>query len=256
MADIDIQIIPALSDNYIYLMRDRGSGAVAVIDPGDDEPVKAALNRLGWRLTHILITHHHADHTAGNLSLKTAYQCPIVGPAAEAARIPGLDEQVAEGDTYKVGDAEAKVIETPGHTLGHISFWFEDSNALFCGDTLFVLGCGRLSEGTPEQQWSSLRKLKALPNDAEVYCGHEYTQANARFALSCEPDNETLQEKAREVDELRAAGKPTVPSTIGLEKAANPFMRCDDNKFVKAAGLSGKKPAEAFAEIRKRKDNF
>jgi hydroxyacylglutathione hydrolase len=256
MAQIDVKIIPALSDNYIYLLRERSSGAVAVIDPGDDEPVKAALNRLGWRLTHIVITHHHADHTAGNLSLKTAYQCPIVGPAAEAARIPGLDEQVAEGDTYRIGNVEAKVIETPGHTLGHISFWLEESADLFCGDTLFVMGCGRLSEGTPEQQWSSLRKLRALPNETKIYCGHEYTQANARFALSVEPDNEALQERAHVVDELRSGGKPTVPSTIGDEKATNPFMRCDDKKFLKAAGLNGKKPTEAFAEVRRRKDNF
>jgi hydroxyacylglutathione hydrolase len=256
MAELNIQIIPALSDNYIYLFREPESGAVAVVDPGDEEPVKATLNRLGWRLTHIIITHHHADHTAGNLSLKTAYQCPIVGPAAEAARIPGLDVQVAEGDTYKVGNVEAQVLDTPGHTLGHISFWFEDSQALFCGDTLFVMGCGRLSEGTPEQQWASLRKLRGLPNETRVFCGHEYTQANARFALSLDPANETLQARAREVDELRSSGRPTVPSTIGQEKATNPFIRCDDKKMAKAAGLAGKKPGEVFAAIRKRKDNF
>ncbi len=256
MAELDIQIIPALSDNYIYLFREPESGAVAVVDPGDDEPVKATLNRLGWRLTHIIITHHHADHTAGNLSLKTAFQCPIIGPAAEAARIPGLDEQLSEGDTYKVGNAEAQVLETPGHTLGHISFHFPESQALFCGDALFVMGCGRLSEGTADQQWSSLRKLRSLPNETRIYCGHEYTQANAKFALSVDPDNETLKARAKEIDETRAAGRPTVPSTMGQEKATNPFIRCDDKKMAKSAGLTGKKPAEVFAEIRRRKDNF
>jgi hydroxyacylglutathione hydrolase len=256
MAALEIVLVPALSDNYVYLAHDSETGDTAVIDPAEAAPVEAALKARGWKLTHILNTHHHMDHIGGNAELKAAHGCPIVGPRAEAARIADMDVMVSEGDTYTVGSHTAKVIETPGHTTGHIAFWFEDSNALFCGDTLFVLGCGRMFEGNPPGFWDSLCKLRALPDSTRIYCGHEYTQSNARFAVSVDPDNAALKERAAEIDRLRAAGKSTVPSLLGQEKAINPFLRADVPAMQAAVGMSGSSPPAVFAEIRKRKDNF
>ncbi len=256
MPDLEIHQIPVLRDNYVYLVRDPGSGACAVVDPAVAAPVLAALGRLGWKLTHILNTHHHHDHVGGNLEIKRATGCTVVGNANDASRIPGIDIGVREGDTFRLGDHEAAVIDVSGHTLGHIGYWFAGSRALFCGDTLFALGCGRLFEGTPRQMWSSLCKLRALPEDTKVYCGHEYTQSNAAFALAVEPDNAALRERAAQVAALRAEGLPTVPSTIGEERATNPFLRADDDDFRQTAGLAGLDPVEAFAAIRRRKDMF
>jgi hydroxyacylglutathione hydrolase len=256
MAQLQVEQIPVLSDNYVYLLHEPRAGVTGVVDPAVAAPVLEALRAHGWKLAWILSTHHHADHTGGNLELKQATGCRIAGPKADAARIPGIDLGLGEGDRFRLGDAEAEVFETPGHTSGHISYWFAESKALFCADTLFSLGCGRLFEGTPAQMWRSLGKFARLPDDAVVYCAHEYTQSNARFALSVDPDNPTLKARAAEVERLRAAGRPTVPSTLGAERAANPFLRPHDPAIRKRLGMEGASDEEVFAEIRKRKDRF
>jgi hydroxyacylglutathione hydrolase len=256
MATLEIEQIPVLSDNYVYLIHEPAAGATAVVDPAVAGPVLERLAARGWKLDWILSTHHHADHTGGNLELKKETGCKIAGPKADAARIPGIDHQLAEGDTFKLGEAEAKVFETPGHTSGHISFWFEDARALFCADTLFSLGCGRLFEGTPALMWRSLSKFASMPDDAVVWCGHEYTQSNARFALTVDPDNPDLRKRAEEVERLRAEGRPTVPTTLGLERRTNPFLRPNDPAIRKTLGMESASDVEVFAEIRKRKDRF
>jgi hydroxyacylglutathione hydrolase len=256
MAQLEIELLPVLSDNYSYLVHEPGAGVTAVVDPPVVEPVLKRLAARGWKLDWILSTHHHSDHTAGNLEIKEATGCRVAGAKADEARIPGIDLKLAEGDRFSLGEAEAQVLETPGHTSGHISFWFAGSNALFCADTLFSLGCGRVIEGTHAQMWNSLEKLAALPDDTLAYCGHEYTQANARFALSVDPDNPALQARAAEVDRQRAAGEPTVPTTIAAERAANPFLRASDPAIRKKLGMERASDAEVFAEIRRRKDRF
>lgn len=256
MAQLDIVQIPVLNDNYVYLAHEPRSGATAVVDPAVGGPVLETLADKGWQLSHILNTHHHGDHTGANLELKAATGCTIVGPRADAARIPGIDVEVGDGDSYRLGQAEARVFDVPGHTRGHIAYWFADSQALFCGDTLFALGCGRMFEGTQEQMWASLSKLMALPGETRVYCAHEYTQANGRFALTVEPGNQALVARMAEVDRLRAAGTPTVPSTIAEELATNPFLRPDSAELQDVVGLAGAEPAEVFGRTRAMKDSF
>ncbi len=255
MAELEIRQVPVLRDNYVYLLREPESGAVAAVDPSVAAPVAAALDSLGLKLTHILNTHHHNDHTGGNLELKARYGAIIVGPLADRARIPGIDVALAEGDKFKFGKQEAQVFDVPGHTRGHIAFWFPKSRALFCGDTLFLMGCGRVFEGTFAQMWNSLGKLKALPPETRIYCGHEYTQNNARFALTVEPTNQALIERARKVNELRAAGHSTIPGTMAEEFATNPFLRADEPSLQASVGAPGDAVA-TFAAIRQRKDNF
>ena len=256
MAALAIELLPALSDNYMYLLHEADSGVTAVVDPADPAPVIAALDRRGLGLDLILNTHHHGDHIGGNAALKARYGAKIVGPRAEVSRIPDMDRTVGQGDEVAVGGETARVIETPGHTSGHIAYWFESSRALFCGDTLFALGCGRLFEGTPAEMWESLGKLRALPDDTLVYCGHEYTQSNARFALTVEPANRFLSERARQIDATRAEGRPTIPSTLAEEKATNPFLRADEDSLKQGLGMPGCSPVTAFAELRGRKDRF
>jgi hydroxyacylglutathione hydrolase len=256
MTALDIRQIPVLKDNFVYLMRDPTSGAVAVVDPAVAAPVLAEASRLGWTITHILNTHHHGDHVGGNLEIKAATGCTIVGPAHDPDRIPGMDIQLKDGDSYALGDAEARVFFVPGHTRGHIAYWFKDSGALFCGDTLFSIGCGRLFEGTAQQMWNSLSRLRALPPQTRVYCAHEYTESNIKFAVSIDPHNAALQKRAAEVKALRAAGKYSVPSFLGDERAANPFLRADAPELAAAMGLAGGNPADVFAEVRRRKDAF
>lgn len=252
----EIAAVPVLSDNYVWLVRDAASGAVAVVDPAAAEPVVEALEARGWRPALVLNTHHHGDHVAGNADLKARYGCPVVGPAADAHRIPTMDRGVSEGDRVAFGDAAFLALETPGHTSGHLSFHLPEARALFCGDTMFSLGCGRMFEGSPEQFWASLARLRALPDDTMVYCGHEYTASNARFALTVEPDNPALGARAEEVSRLRAEGRPTVPSRLGEEKAANPFLRADRPEVAAALGLAGAEPAAVFAAVRRAKDAF
>lgn len=255
MTTLEIEQLAVLRDNYVYLLHDPGSGSTAAVDPAVAGPVLDALARRRWQLTHILNTHHHGDHVGGNLELKAATGCLIVGHRADAARIPGIDVGVGDGDRLAIGGAVAEVIAVSGHTVGHIAYWFADAQALFCGDTLFSLGCGRLFEGSPAQMWDSLCKLRALPDTTAVYCAHEYTESNARFALTIDPQNPALQERAAEVACLRAAGLPSVPSSLGMEKRANPFLRADNPLLQRAVAAPGD-PVAAFAAIRHRKDVF
>jgi hydroxyacylglutathione hydrolase len=254
---LDIHPIHALRDNFVWLLRESKSGATAVVDPSEAEPVEAELKKRGWNLTHILNTHHHFDHTGGNVALKAAHNCTVVGPAADRERIPGIDVALADGETYGFGGETAKVLDVPGHTRGHIAFYFAGAPALFCGDTMFSLGCGRLFEGTPAQMWSSLSKFRRLPAATRVYCGHEYTQANARFAITVDPDNAALKARMKEVDRLRGESRDTVPSVLGDEFAANPFLRADQPALARAAGMTpGADPVAVFAAIRAAKDKF
>lgn len=257
MAELTIEPVAVLSDNYVWLIHDGKTGATAAVDPSVAGPVLAAVARRGWTLTHVLNTHHHHDHTGGNIELKRATGCTVVGARGDAPRIPALDVEVAEGEHFLLGSAAGLVFETPGHTLGHISFWFPEAHALFCGDTLFSLGCGRLFEGTPEQMWASLCKLRDLPPETGVYCAHEYTQSNGRFARVTERDNPALAALLDKVDGLRARGLPSLPSTLGEERAANPFLRADQPSVARAVGMEpGADPVLVFAELRRRKDAF
>ncbi|MBI1391250.1 MAG: hydroxyacylglutathione hydrolase [Alphaproteobacteria bacterium] len=253
---IEIRQFPCFQDNYGYLVRDVASGAVAAIDSPEPERINAELAAAGWKLTHIFNTHHHWDHAGGNLALKTKWGCEIVAPADEATIIPGVDHQVREGDVVRLGESSAVVVETPGHTVGHVVYRFADDGAAFVGDTLFALGCGRLFEGEPEQMWSSLSKLAALPNETVVYCAHEYTESNARFALSLGEENPALDARANEVFEKRRAGEWTVPTSIGVELETNPFLRADKQSMRGALKMRDAPAAAVFAEIRRRKDAF
>ncbi len=256
MTTLQIEQIPVLSDNYVYLIHDPATGACACVDPAVAAPVKQRLDALGWRLSHIFNTHHHHDHTGANLELKVAYGCQVIGAANDAQRIPGIDVKVVDGVYFTFGSVDVEVMEVPGHTSGHIAYWFAQDKALFCGDTLFALGCGRLFEGTPAQMWASLSKLKALPDETRVYCAHEYTQANAAFAITVEPDNEALRSRVAMIESLRAEGRPTVPSTLAEEKATNPFLRPDETGIQKTLNMVGQGTVAVFAEIRHRKDHF
>jgi hydroxyacylglutathione hydrolase len=247
-------LFPCLQDNYGVLLHDSSTGATAAIDAPEAAAVEGALQAKGWQLTDILVTHHHADHTGGIAALKERHRCRIVAPHAEATRIPLVDVTVREGETVSVGSLEGRVYETPGHTAGHISYFFALEKLAFVGDTLFSIGCGRVIEGTPEMMWQSLLKLRGLPDDTHIFCGHEYTQANIRFAKTIEPENALLAAREKEVDKLRAGRKPTIPSTLGQEKAANPFLRADLPEVAKSVGLAGKPAWKVFAEIRERKN--
>lgn len=253
---VKIHLFPCLQDNYGVLLHDTATGATAAIDAPESAAVETALKETGWKLTDILVTHHHNDHTAGIPDLKQRYGCRVVAPKNESARVPQFDSVAGEGDTVKVGNATARVLDTPGHTAGHISYWFDADKIVFAADTLFSIGCGRVLEGSHEMMWGSLVKLRNLPDDTQVYCGHEYTAANVRFALTIEPENMALQARAAEVSTLRAAGKPTIPVTIGAERAANPFLRADDAELAESLGMKGRPAAEVFAKIRTAKDNF
>jgi hydroxyacylglutathione hydrolase len=251
---LEIHQFPILGDNYGVLIRDTATGAVASIDCGDAAGIAAELAHKKWTLTHILTTHHHGDHTDGNLELKRQTGCTITGPRAEAARIPGIDTQVGGGDTFMFGSQTVHVLDTPGHTLGHISFHIPDAQAAFVGDTLFALGCGRVNEGTMEMMWTSLARVAALPPATMIYAGHEYTAANARFALTIEPENAALQARALEITALRAAGKPTLPTRIDVELATNPFLRVASPAIRARLGMTGAKDWQIFGEIRERKN--
>lgn len=253
---LDIIQIPALTDNYIYLLRCDVTEQVAVVDPAEAAPVEDALDKRGWRLHHIFNTHHHHDHTGGNLALKRRHGCQIHGYAPDSARIPGVDRMLQDGDRVRLGEAVADVLFVPGHTTGHIAYHFSGEKALFCGDTLFSLGCGRLFEGSPQQMHISLGRISQLPDDTRVFCAHEYTEANGHFALTLEPENVALLERMDEVQALRANDKPTVPSLLGQEKRANPFLRASSPAIRVVLDMQNAPDAEVFAEIRRRKDHF
>ena len=250
------RLFMCLKDNFGVLLHDPGSGRTAAIDAPEAAPVEAALRAAGWKLSDILVTHHHADHTGGIAELKDRYRCRVVAPDGEAGGIPEVDETVRDGDTVRVGALEGRVIVTPGHTSAPATLHFGADKLVFAGDTLFSIGCGRVIEGTMEQMWQSMLKLRALPDDTMVHCGHEYTLANIRFAKTIEPGNKALAAREQEVTQLLAAGKPTAPSRLGDEKAANPFLRADVPEVAKAVGMAGAPAAEVFAEIRTRKNKF
>jgi len=252
----ETRLFSCLNDNYGVLVHDTESGATASIDAPEAAPIEAALKATGWKLTDILVTHHHADHTGGIAALKDKYKCRVVAPAAEAEAIPAVDLSVREGDKVMVGKLTANVIETPGHTSGHIAYWFHADKLAFVGDTLFSIGCGRVIEGTPGMMWRSLTKLRDLPNDTKIFCGHEYTAANIRFARTIEPDNQVLAAREAQVNQQIAAGEPTIPVTIGDEKLANPFLRADQPEVAATIGMAGKPATQVFAEIRARKNKF
>lgn len=222
---LEIVRIPVLSDNYVWLVHEPTSGETMVVDPAVAVPVLAEAELRDWKITQIWNTHWHPDHTGGNAEIKAATGCTITGPAAEESRIPTLDVQVKEGDVVRFGSVEAQVIDVPAHTAGHIAYHFATEQAAFVGDTLFAMGCGRLFEGTAEQMYSNMRKLEALGDDTAIYCAHEYTLSNGRFALTVEPANLPLIERVNEVTAMRERGEATVPTTIALERATNPFMR-------------------------------
>jgi hydroxyacylglutathione hydrolase len=249
---VRIEIVPCLSDNYAYLMKEGEH--CAVLDPSEAAPVQAALDRLGWRPQYILNTHHHLDHVGGNLELKQAYDAKVVGPGKDKARIPGIDIGVDEQSGWSFAGRPVSILEVPGHTKGAITFVIEDN--AFTGDTLFALGCGRLFEGDPPMMWASLSKLMTLPDATRIYCGHEYTENNGRFALTVEPHNTQLAARMSEVKEARAQKRPTIPSTMGLEKQTNPFLRPNSAEIRKTLGMKQDSDAALFGEIRRRKDNF
>jgi hydroxyacylglutathione hydrolase len=256
MATLEVHRVPVLHDNYVWLAHEPSANATAAVDPAVAGPVLEALASKGWTLTHILNTHHHNDHTGGNLELKAKTGCTIVGSRTDRDRIPGIDVEVGDGDTYDLGDARAQVFDVSGHTLGHIAYWFADSDTLFCGDTMFAMGCGRVIEGEFGQMLGSLEKLKALPGATKIYCAHEYTQKNGQFALTVEPENPDLIARMRDVDAKRARNIATVPSTLAEEWKTNPFLRPDSRHLQETIGLAGASLVEVFAETRKRKDAF
>jgi hydroxyacylglutathione hydrolase len=255
-SELTIHMFPCLADNYGYLLHDDESGETAAVDTPDAAEIALQLDAKGWRLTHIFNTHHHSDHAGGNVELKRRTGCTIVGPRADAARIPAIDVAVGDGETVALGRHRATVFDTPGHTRGHIVYHFADARAAFVGDTLFAMGCGRLFEGTPAQMWGSLQKILAWPDDTRLYCAHEYTQSNARFALTVEPQNAALQQRAATVAQLRAAGRPTVPTILGDERATNPFLRPQSRDLRAAIGLDGAADVEVYAKTRALKDAF
>ncbi len=253
---LEIELFACRSDNFGVLLHDPVSGATACIDAPEEQPILDAAARRGWTLTDIFTTHHHHDHVEANLALKARYKLKITGPASEKDRIPGIDLTVADGDHFEFAGHRVEVIETPGHTAGHVCYYMPDDKLLFSADTLFALGCGRLFERPAEVMWPSLKKLLALPDDTIVYFGHEYTLANARFAVTVDPGNEALAARLEDIVAKREAGVFTSPTQLGIEKATNPFLRPDDPSIRRHLGMEKAADWEVFGEIRKRKDNF
>lgn len=253
---LQIVTVPCLTDNYAFLAHDPATGATAAVDVPEAAPIQQALEKQGWTLSHILLTHHHNDHIAGVAELLGFAPALVIGAAADAHRLPPLDQAVQEGDVVRLGSATGRVIAVPGHTLAHVAYHFPDSGVAFTGDSLMALGCGRVFEGTMAQMHASLGKLAALPPSTRICSGHEYTQANAKFALTIDPDNAALISRRSKIDSLRAAGRPTVPSSLADELATNPFLRSADPSIRARLGMDSAEPVEVFAEIRGRKDRF
>ena len=252
----EIHVFRCLEDNIGALLHDPGTGACAAIDAPEEAPILAALEETGWRLTDILVTHRHADHVQAIAPLKARFGCRVVAPAKAGSEVPGVDVAVREGDSVAVGGLDGQVWETPGHCRDHIAYWFAADRALFCGDTLFTLGCGRVMESPYETMWRSLERIAALPDDARVYSGHDYVLSNARFALAVEPGNAVLRARTAEAEAAKAAGRFLIPSTIGAEKAANPFLRVREPTVAAAAGCEGGEPAAVFQALREWKNRF
>ncbi|WP_182085146.1 hydroxyacylglutathione hydrolase [Aureimonas sp. ME7] len=256
MSAASIRQFTCRSDNFGVLLHDAEGGVTLSIDAPEEGPIVAALEREGWRLTHILTTHHHNDHVAANEALKARFGAEIVGPAGERAKIPGLDRAVRGGETIRIGSLDVHVIDTPGHTAGEVSYHVPAAGALFAADTLFSLGCGRLFEGDAATMWASLRRLRALPDETMLYCGHEYTATNARFAVDVDPGNLLLQERVKEVEALRVRGEATLPVPLGREKRTNPFLRADDPDLQAAFGMAGEDPVSVFAALREKRNGY
>ena len=253
---LEVVTVPCLRDNYAYLLRDAGTGRVGLVDAPEQEPISAALEARGWGLDLILVTHHHEDHVAGVDSLRAAHGARVAGAAADQHRLPRLDLAHSDGDQVSLGDSVAQVIAVPGHTVGHVAYHFAEAQALFSADSLMAMGCGRLFEGTPEQMWSSLTRLAKLPGDTMIYSGHEYTEANIRFAVTLDGDNPALQQRVERVATLRRDGSPSVPESLEVERATNPFLRPDAPAIRAIIGLEGASDSEVFAALRRRKDAF
>jgi hydroxyacylglutathione hydrolase len=256
MANLTFDLFICRTDNYGLLIHDPESGATAAVDAPDAAAIESQLMRHGWVLTHLFTTHRHGDHVEGNAALQQSFGCRIIGPTAEADSIPCIDVTVRGGDSFSFAGREVRVLDCPGHTRGHIAYHMPEEEAVFAGDTLFSLGCGRVFEGSMEEMYRSVSQFKTLPASTRLYCGHEYTQSNARFALSVEPGNAALQDRAAEVDRLRAKGALTCPSTIGEELRANPFLRTGSPEIRVVLGLEDAGDAAVFAELRRRKDGF
>jgi hydroxyacylglutathione hydrolase len=252
----EIRTFLCLSDNIGALVHDPATGACAAIDAPEEAPILRALEETGWRLTDILVTHRHVDHVQGIAPLKRRFGCRVIAPSKAAAEVPVADALVGEGDTVRVGELSAQVWETPGHCRDHIAYWFDADRVLFAGDTLFTLGCGRVSESTHAEMWSSLARLAALPDEAQVYSGHDYVLSNARFALAVEPDNATLKARAAEAEAAKAEGRFLVPSPLGKEKATNPFLRVGEPAVQRAVKREGAEPAAVFQALREWKNRF
>jgi hydroxyacylglutathione hydrolase len=253
---LEIETIPCLADNYAFLVHDSGSGATALFDAPESWPIEAVLERRGWRLSDVFITHHHADHIDGLADLVAAHHPRVIGAARDAHRLPALDLAVAPGDVVDFARHPVQVIDARGHTSGHVAYYLRDAGAAFTGDSLMALGCGRLFEGAAPEMWDSLMRLAALPDDTLICSGHEYTLSNARFALSIEPGNPALVQRLKHTEAARAVHTPTVPSSLALEKATNPFLRAGLDSMKAGLGLAGKTDAEVFAHIRAAKDAF
>ncbi len=253
---LQIVLVPMLKDNYAYLIHDFDTGATGIVDPSEAQPALQAARDHDWRISHVLDTHHHNDHCGGNLGIKEKTGAKVVGPAYDKDRIPGIDIAVDEQSGFTLGAHPAQVLFIPGHTKGHIAFYFPDSKALFCGDTLFSMGCGRMFEGSSDVMWPSLLKLRSLPDDTKVYCGHEYTESNLRFAVDADPGNDGLWRFQAEVQKIRADGKPTIPADLGTEKKLNPFLRADQPALKQRFGGENKPDHETFGAIRAAKDKF
>ncbi len=256
MTKLDVAQFPARSDNFGVLVHDPASGATAAIDAPDADAVAETAQARGWVISHILVTHHHLDHIKGIPALKASYSCEVIGPEKSAARTGMYNRTVEDGDSFEWAGAEVRVLATPGHTLDHVSYWLPGEKLVFVGDTIFSLGCGRVMEGDHPMMWESIKRLRDLPDDTALYCGHEYTLANARFAVTVDPENAALRARTAEVERLRERGEATLPTTIAAEKAANPFLRADDPGLIEHLRMAGADPALVFAEIRTRKDRF
>ncbi|MDG3042096.1 hydroxyacylglutathione hydrolase [Roseicyclus marinus] len=252
----EIVTVPCLKDNYAFLLHDPATGAVAVFDVPDAGPIEAALAERGWTLSDIVITHHHWDHVDGVEALRGATGAKVWGAAADAHRLPALDQALVEGDSVTIGGLTGHVIDVSGHTIGHVAYHFPQAQAVFTADSLMALGCGRLFEGTPDQMWESLSKLAALPPETLVCSGHEYTEGNARFAITIDPDNPALISRKEGIEEARRANRPTVPSTLAEELATNPFLRAADPTIARRLDMAGADPSSVFARIRSLKDAF